>query len=80
MADAFHLKFLLATFAGWVNRHHAMVIDYLAEENRMESGSSSWQMRDAVGFSAHELLAQFCKGTSKRRVFAKSSRTSKAPA
>src|SRR5690606_27786874 len=34
MADAFQLKFLLATFAGWVNRHQAMVIDYLVEENR----------------------------------------------
>ena len=35
MADAFHLKFLLATFAGWVNHHQAMVIDYLVEENRV---------------------------------------------
>ena len=31
MADAFHLKFLLATFGGWVNRHQAQVIDYQAE-------------------------------------------------
>ena len=35
MADAFHMKFLLATFAGWVNRHQAMFIDYLVEENRV---------------------------------------------
>ena len=35
MADAFHLKFLLATFAGWINRHQTMVIDYLVEENRV---------------------------------------------
>ena len=31
MADAFHLKFLLATFSGWVNRGQAQVIDYQAE-------------------------------------------------
>ena len=31
MADTFHLKFLLATFAGWVNRGQAQVIDYQAE-------------------------------------------------
>jgi hypothetical protein len=30
----FHLQLLLATFAGWVNRHQARVIDYLVEENR----------------------------------------------
>jgi hypothetical protein len=37
MADVFHLQFLLATFAGWVNRHQARVIDYLVEENRVLS-------------------------------------------
>ena len=31
MADAFPLKFLLATFAGWVNRGQAQIIDYQAE-------------------------------------------------
>ena len=31
MADAFHLKLLLATFSGWVNRGQAQVIDYQAE-------------------------------------------------
>lgn len=29
------LKLLLATFAGWVNRHQAKAIDYLVEENRV---------------------------------------------
>ncbi len=29
------LCFLLATFAGWVNRHQAQAIDYLIEENRV---------------------------------------------
>ena len=31
MTDAFPLKFLLATFAGWVNREQAQIIDYQAE-------------------------------------------------
>lgn len=35
MPDPFPLKFLLATFAGWVNRHQAEVIEYLVEENRV---------------------------------------------
>ena len=35
MPDLFPLRLLLATFAGWVNRHQAQVIDYLAEENRV---------------------------------------------
>ncbi|MFT6082144.1 MAG: hypothetical protein ACJAYX_002378 [Planctomycetota bacterium] len=30
MTDAFPLKFLLATFAGWVNREQAQIIDYQA--------------------------------------------------
>ncbi len=34
-ADLFALRFLLATFAGWVNRDQARVIDYLCEENRV---------------------------------------------
>ena len=35
MANTFPLKFLLATFAGWVNQQQAQVIDYLLEENRV---------------------------------------------
>ena len=35
MPDLFHLQLLLATFAGWVNRHQAQVIEYLVEENRV---------------------------------------------
>lgn len=33
--DHFPLNLLLATFAGWVNRHQAQVIEYLVEENRV---------------------------------------------
>ena len=33
--DLFRLQLLLTTFAGWVNRHQAQVIDYLVEENRV---------------------------------------------
>ena len=29
------LQLLLATFAGWLNRHQAQVIEYLVEENRV---------------------------------------------
>ena len=35
MPDLFPLQLLLATFAGWVNRHQAQAIDYLVEENRV---------------------------------------------
>jgi len=35
MTDASPLKFLLATFAGWVNRDQARVIDYQAEVIRV---------------------------------------------
>lgn len=35
MATTFPLKFLLATFAGFVNRRQAQTIDYLIEENRV---------------------------------------------
>ena len=35
MADDFPLRLLLATFAGWVNRHQAQAIEYLVEENRV---------------------------------------------
>ena len=35
MPGLIHLQLLLATYAGWVNRHHAAVIDYLVEENRV---------------------------------------------
>jgi hypothetical protein len=33
-ADSLPLRLLLATLAGWVNRHQQHVIDYLMEENR----------------------------------------------
>src|SRR5437899_268594 len=33
-ADSLPLRLLLATLAGWVNRHQQQVIDYLVEENR----------------------------------------------
>ena len=33
--DFFRLQLLLATFAGWVNRHEAQAIEYLVEENRV---------------------------------------------
>ncbi len=44
MVDEFRLMFLLATFAGWVNRQHAQAIDYLTEENRVfrELQSEKW--------------------------------------
>ena len=35
MTDIFRLQLLLATFAGWVNRHQAQAIEYLVEENRV---------------------------------------------
>lgn len=35
MDCTFHLKFLLATFAGWVNRQQAQVIEDLVEESRV---------------------------------------------
>ncbi len=35
MPDVFSLQLLLATFAGWVNRHQAHVIEYMVEENRV---------------------------------------------
>jgi hypothetical protein len=35
MPDLMPLQLLLATFAGWTNRHQAQVIDYLVEENRV---------------------------------------------
>ena len=35
MPDLMPLHLLLATFAGWANRHQAQVIDYLVEENRV---------------------------------------------
>ena len=35
MPDLFPLQLLLATFAGWVNRHRDEVIEYLVEENRV---------------------------------------------
>ncbi len=35
MPGPFPLQLLLAPFGGWVNRHQAQVIEYLAEENRV---------------------------------------------
>lgn len=35
MPDLTPLRLLLITFAGWVNRHQARVVDYLIEENRV---------------------------------------------
>ena len=35
MSNFLPLQLLLATFAGWVNRHQAHVIEYLVEENRV---------------------------------------------
>ena len=35
MPDLFPLQLLLATFAGWVNRHQAGAIEYLVEGNRV---------------------------------------------
>ena len=35
MPEFFSLQLLLATFAGWVNRHQTEVIEYLVEENRV---------------------------------------------
>jgi hypothetical protein len=35
MTTDIHLKLLLATFAGWVNRQQAEAIEYLREENRV---------------------------------------------
>ena len=35
MADNVPLRFLLATFGGWVNRLQARAIEYLVEENRV---------------------------------------------
>ncbi len=35
VTSLFPLQLLLATFAGWANRHQARVIDYLVEENRV---------------------------------------------
>lgn len=35
MVDAIHLQLLLVTFAGWVTRRQAQVVQYLIEENRV---------------------------------------------
>ena len=45
------LCFLLATFAGWVNRHQAQAIDYLIEENRVpkeQLGKRRIRLTDSV--------------------------------
>jgi hypothetical protein len=35
MTELAPLQLLLASFAGWVNRHQAQAIEYLIEENRV---------------------------------------------
>ena len=35
MSDVLPLQLFLATFAGWLNRHQAQVIEYLVLENRI---------------------------------------------
>jgi hypothetical protein len=48
--DLFRLQLLLATFAGWINRHQAQAIDYLVEEE-LES-EDVWHVTsfiDAIG-------------------------------
>ena len=35
MTEIFHLRLLLATFAGWVGRKQTAIIAYLVEENRV---------------------------------------------
>ncbi len=35
MRDTFVLRFLLATFGGWVNREQAQASAFLVEENRV---------------------------------------------
>jgi hypothetical protein len=61
--STFPLTFLLALFAGWVNRHQQRVIDYLVEENHAlnpKLGSSGIRLRDherrgcLPGEGAHE--------------------------
>jgi hypothetical protein len=34
-AEILPLRFLLLTFAGWINRQQQQVLDYLVEENRV---------------------------------------------
>ena len=49
MTDIFRLQLLLATFAGWVNRHQSQAIDYLVEENRVlkeQLGSKRLRLTD----------------------------------
>jgi len=50
MPDLFPLQLLLATFAGWVNRHQVDVIEYLVEENRVlkeQLGGKRLRLTDA---------------------------------
>ena len=35
MPELFPLQLLLVSFAGWVNRHQAQIIEYLVQENRV---------------------------------------------
>ncbi len=51
MIETIHLQLLLATFAGWVGRQQAVVIDYLIEDNRvlkeqLESGGRRLRITD----------------------------------
>ena len=48
--DFLPLQLLLATFAGWVNRHQTKVIEYLVEENRVlkeQLGGKRLRLTDA---------------------------------
>ena len=50
MPTFFPVQLLLATFAGWVNRHQALAIDYLVEENRVlkeQLGGKRLRLTDA---------------------------------
>ena len=54
MIESIHLQLLLATFAGWVGRRQAAVINYLIEENRvlkeqLESGGKRLRFTDDQG-------------------------------
>ena len=50
MLDLLRLRFLLATFAGWIHREQAQVVDYLVEENRvlrLQLGDRRLRLTDA---------------------------------
>ena len=60
------LQFLVLTFAGWVNRHHDDLIDYLREENRVQiralrraRGLSQAQLATLVGAARKAVVYQW---------------------